>query len=69
MFDNFTDSMKEITYNAQNMAIENHNTMIEPIHILNSIIEENNNNNYDMTRKIRISDTICDIIQELIKAY
>ena len=34
--------------------------------ILNSIIEENNNNNYDMTRKIRISDTICDIIQELI---
>ena len=34
MFDNFTDSSKELIYNAQNLAIENHNTLIEPIHIL-----------------------------------
>lgn len=34
MFDNFTDSTKEIIYNAQSIAIDNHNTLIEPIHIL-----------------------------------
>ena len=37
MFDNFTDSSKELIYNAQNLAIENHNTLIEPIHILYAI--------------------------------
>lgn len=34
MFDNFTDSSKEIILKAQNKAIENHNTTIENIHIL-----------------------------------
>ena len=34
MFDNFTDSTKQLIYDAQNLAIENHNTLIEPIHIL-----------------------------------
>ena len=29
MFDNFTDSTKELIYNAQNIAIENKNTLIE----------------------------------------
>lgn len=37
MFDNFTDSTKEIIFNAQNLAMENHNTLIEPIHILNAM--------------------------------
>ena len=39
MFDNYTDSMKEIIYNAQNMAVENHNTVIEPVHILSSMAD------------------------------
>ena len=43
MFDNFTDSTKELIYSAQNIALENHNTLIEPAHILfamtNSSIE------------------------------
>ncbi len=34
MFDNFTDSTKQLIYEAQNLALENHNTLIEPIHIL-----------------------------------
>ena len=34
MFDNFCDSTKELIYNAQNTAIEKHNTLIEPVHIL-----------------------------------
>ena len=46
MFDNFTDSTKELIFSAQNIAIQNHNTLIEPIHILcalaNSSIESVN---------------------------
>ncbi|MBR5305121.1 MAG: ATP-dependent chaperone ClpB [Candidatus Gastranaerophilales bacterium] len=46
MFDNFTDSTKELIFSAQNIAMENHNTLIEPIHILyamaNSSIESIN---------------------------
>ena len=38
MFDNFTDSTKELIYGAQNIAIENHNTLIEPVHILYSMV-------------------------------
>ena len=38
MFDNFTDSTKELIYNAQNIAIENKNTLIEPVHILSAMI-------------------------------
>ena len=34
MFDNFTDSTKELIFSAQNLATQNHNTLIEPIHIL-----------------------------------
>ena len=37
MFDNFCDSTKELIYNAQNTAIEKHNTLIEPVHILYSM--------------------------------
>ena len=37
MFDNFTDSTKELIFNAQNLALENHNTIIEPVHILSSM--------------------------------
>ena len=39
MFDNFTDSTKELIYEAQNTAITNHNTMIEPVHILNAMAQ------------------------------
>ena len=41
MFDNFTDSTKELIFNAQNLALENHNTIIEPIHILSSMTLSN----------------------------
>ena len=34
MFDDFTNSSKELIFEAQNLTIENHNTLIEPVHIL-----------------------------------
>ncbi len=37
MFDNFTDSSKELIFQSQNLAMENHNTLIEPVHILSSM--------------------------------
>ena len=37
MFDNFTDSTKELIFSAQNIAMQNHNTLIEPVHILYSM--------------------------------
>ncbi len=37
MFDNFTDSSKELILSAQNIALENHNTLIEPVHVLNAM--------------------------------
>ena len=52
MFDNFTDSSKELIYNAQNIALENHNTLIEPAHIL-----------YAMTQSQ--SDSVVNLFQEL----
>lgn len=46
MFDNFCDSTQELIFSAQNSAMENHNTLIEPVHILyamtNSSIESVN---------------------------
>ena len=38
MLDNFTDSTKELIFCAQNIASENHNTLIEPIHILYAMV-------------------------------
>ena len=52
MFDNFTDSSKELIYNAQNIVLENHNTLIEPAHIL-----------YAMTQSQ--SDSVVNLFQEL----
>ena len=37
MFDNFTNSLQELIFSAQKMALENHNTLIEPSHILASM--------------------------------
>lgn len=38
MFDNFTDSTKQLIFDAQNLALENHNTLIEPAHILSAML-------------------------------
>ena len=37
MFDNFTNSSQELIFKAQNFAMQNHNTLIEPVHILYSM--------------------------------
>ncbi len=34
MFDNLTDSTRELLFKAQNFALQNHNTQIEPAHVL-----------------------------------
>ena len=41
MFDNFTESTQELVYNAQNLAHENQNTIIEPMHILYAMVRSN----------------------------
>jgi ATP-dependent Clp protease ATP-binding subunit ClpB len=58
MFDNFTDSMKEIIYNAQNTAIENHNTQIEPIHILNSMSDSSSESAQAVLGELKLNTNI-----------
>ncbi len=41
MFDNFTNSTQQLIYEAQNFALENHNTLIEPSHILFAMAKTN----------------------------
>ena len=58
MFDNFTDSLKEIIYKAQNLAIENHNTMIESAHILYSIIESSSDSAQALLNELKLNTNI-----------
>ena len=58
MFDNLTDSMKEIVYSAQNTAIENHNTVIEPVHILNSISESSSDSAQAILSELKLNTNI-----------
>ena len=58
MFDNLTDSMKEIVYNAQNKAIENHNTMIESAHILSSLIESSSDSAQSILNELKLNTNI-----------
>ena len=58
MFDNFTDSTKEIVYNAQNKAIENHNTMIEGIHILSSMTDSSSDSAQALLTELKLNTNI-----------
>ncbi len=58
MFDNLTDSMKEIVYNAQNSAIENHNTMIENVHILASLIQSSSESAQAILGELKLNTNI-----------
>ena len=58
MFDNFTDSTKELIFNAQNLALENHNTIIEPIHILSSMALSNIENVDLLFRELKLNTNI-----------
>ena len=73
MFDNFTDSMKEIMYKAQNIALENHNTMIEPIHILNAMIDSDSDSAQSLLSELKLNTNIFhsdvkNIVNNLAKA-
>ncbi len=58
MFDNFTDSTKEIIMEAQNFALENHNTMIEPIHILYSISKSSYDNLETFLNELKLKSNL-----------
>lgn len=58
MFDNFTDSTKELIFNAQNLALENHNTIIEPIHILSSMALSNIENVDLLFKELKLNTNI-----------
>ena len=73
MFDNLTDSTKEIVYNAQNTAIENHNTMLEPIHILYSMIQSSSESAQALFRELKLNtaifqDDVKNMLNSLPKA-
>ena len=58
MFDNFTDISKELIYNAQNSAIENHNTMVEPIHILNAMAQSDSDVLTSLFNELKLNSNI-----------
>ncbi len=72
MFDNLTDSTKEIILNAQNLALENHNTTINPIHILSAIATSNVEVAQDLLKELKLNNNlfisdINNIVQSLAK--
>ena len=58
MFDNFTDSSKELIYNAQNTALENHNTLIEPVHIINAMIESSTDSVNMLFEELKLNNNL-----------
>ena len=58
MFDNFTDTTKELIYDAQNLAIENHNTLIEPIHILSAISKSSMDNIVSLLAELKLNTNL-----------
>ena len=58
MFDNFTDTTKELIYDAQNLALENHNTLIEPIHILSAISKSSMDNIVSLLAELKLNTNL-----------
>ena len=58
MFDNFTDSLKEIIYEAQNIALEKHNTLIEPIHLLYAIINSSSDSLSALLSELKLNNNL-----------
>ncbi len=58
MFDNFTDSSKELIYNAQNIAMENHNTLIEPVHILFGMTQSNIDSVVNLFQELKLNTNL-----------
>jgi len=68
MFNNFTDSSKELIFQAQNLAIENHNTLIEPIHILQAMTESVNDSITLLFKELKLNNNLfCGDIKNIIK--
>ena len=58
MFDNFTNSSKELIYNAQNIAMENHNTLIEPVHILFGMTQSNIDSVVNLFQELKLNTNL-----------
>ena len=58
MFDNFTDSTKELIFSAQNIAMQNHNTLIEPIHILYSMANSSIENVNFLFQELKLNSNL-----------
>ena len=67
MFDNFTDSTRELIFNAQNIALEKHNTLIEPVHILSSMAKSNIDSIVSLFAELKLnSNLFLNDIQNII---
>ena len=68
MFDNFTDSTKELIYSAQNLAMSEHNTLIEPIHILNAMAKSEIESINNLFQELKLNTNIFyQDIQNILK--
>ncbi len=72
MFDNFTDSTKEIILEAQNKALENHNTLIEPVHLLYAMTNTDTEPVSSLFKELKLNsrlfiEDINNILNELAK--
>ncbi len=72
MFDNFTDSTKEIILEAQNKALENHNTLIEPVHLLYAMANTDTEPVSSLFKELKLNsrlfiEDINNILNELAK--
>ncbi len=61
MFDNFTDSSKELIYEAQNLAMENHNTLIEPVHILYSMTQSTSESIIALLSELKLNNNLFNL--------
>ena len=68
-FNRLTDYTKEIVYAAQQLMFQNHNTQLEPLHILDAISEDENGVAKDYLKALRLdkSDFTTALHTELSK--
>ena len=53
-FNRLTDYTKEIVYSAQQLMFENHNTQLEPLHLLDAMLEDSDGVAKDYLKSLRL---------------
>ncbi|MBQ8848104.1 MAG: ATP-dependent chaperone ClpB [Candidatus Gastranaerophilales bacterium] len=61
MFDNFTDYSTELVCESQDVAQENHNTLVEPIHVLFAISKSNIESAILLSKELKLNTNLFAI--------